>query len=61
MASEKQTSKSGSMVCSKMQSMEDNLLLDELKACGGNQLQAAKNLGISYSTFKRKYKKLRNK
>lgn len=44
----------------KLQNIEENALLSELKACNGNQTQAARNLGIPYSTFKRKYKKLRN-
>jgi transcriptional regulator with PAS, ATPase and Fis domain len=52
-------SKAESVRGSKMQDIEENALLKELKACNGNQTQAAKNLGMPYSTFKRKYKKLR--
>lgn len=48
------------MRSNKMQDIEESTLLNELKACKGNQTQAAKNLGMPYSTFKRKYKKLRN-
>ena len=45
----------------KLQDVENNLLLKELQSCNGNQAMAAKKLGISYSTFKRRYNKLRQR
>ncbi len=54
---------SGSMVerktCVKLNDLEDQILLQTLEECGGNQTMAAQKIGISYSTFKRKYKKLK--
>jgi len=38
---------------------ESQILLDALSAYNGNQTLAAQALGISYSTFKRRYKKIR--
>jgi transcriptional regulator with PAS, ATPase and Fis domain len=43
----------------RLQDIETDTLLKTLARCGGNQTLAAKEMGISYATFKRKYKKLR--
>ncbi len=47
--------------CYSIKDLESQLLLDTLEECNGNQTKAAKKMGISYSTFKRKYKKIREK
>ncbi len=49
----------GETTYSKLQDVGDYQLLKILDECGGNQTVAAQKLGISYSTFKRRYKKLR--
>lgn len=42
-----------------MQDITAATLLKTLERCGGNQTLAAQKMGISYATFKRRYKKLR--
>ncbi len=53
-----QTEITGHNPISTIDDMETQLLLDALKEAKGNKTKAAQMLGISYSTFKRKYKLL---
>jgi transcriptional regulator with PAS, ATPase and Fis domain len=47
--------------CRNIHDLEDQVLLKALEDFNGNQTKAAKQMGISYSTFKRKLKKIRDK
>ncbi|MBN2829525.1 MAG: sigma 54-interacting transcriptional regulator [Candidatus Cloacimonetes bacterium] len=47
--------------CYSIKDLESQLILDTLEVCNGNQTKAAKQMGISYSTFKRKYKRIQER
>ncbi len=56
---EKSINKNNLNTCKNIHTLESQILLKALEDCQGNQTKAAKQMGISYSTFKRKYKKIR--